>query len=139
MCFICNMIYFRVPLICFKSYQDPNYYQHTRLYSVTCRIILWCIKLVVILRAQRLEKSLLEISRFNLSTNFVGLHKFHFIEQKSFWPNEPIHMVWYIRYFSQCLEVSKCVFIWNMIYTRVHLICFKIYQIANFDQLTRQF
>jgi hypothetical protein len=35
----------------------------------------------------------------------------HFGELKMrFLPNAPIHIVWYIRYIFDCLEVSKCVF-----------------------------
>jgi hypothetical protein len=52
-------------------------------------------------------------------------------------PTAPIHILWYIRNVFDCLEVSKCVFIWDMIYMFVPLICFKSYQHTNFSQLTR--
>jgi hypothetical protein len=58
------------------------------------------------------EKSLLEISRFNLSTDFVGLLKMHFGELKMrFFPTAPIHIVCYIQNIFDCLEVSEYVFI----------------------------
>jgi hypothetical protein len=77
-------------------------------------------------------------SRINLSTDFCGLPKVHFGELKMcFLPTAPIHMLWYIWYFFNCLEVSKCVFICNMIYIRVPLICFISHHQPNFNQLTR--
>jgi hypothetical protein len=61
-----------------------------------------------------------------MSTEFGGVLKMHFCElQIRFLPTAPNHMVWYIRYIFDCLEVSKHVFIRNMIYIRVRLICFK--------------
>jgi hypothetical protein len=68
--------------------------------------------MVLILRTQRIEKSLLEISRFNLSTEFGGVLKIPFDDLKMrFFPTAPIHTVWYIKNILDCLEVSKCVFI----------------------------
>jgi hypothetical protein len=111
-----NMNYIRVPSICFKSYHHPNFYQITRLKSVTNRSFVWCINMVLILRTQTSVKSLLKISRFNLSKDFSGLLKMHFVELKmGFFPTAPIHIVCYIRNYFYCLEVIKCVFIWNMI------------------------
>jgi hypothetical protein len=136
--FIWNMIYIRVPVICFKSYQQPNFIQLTRQYSFICRLIFWYINMVLILRTQTVEKSLLEISRFNLSAEFVGVIKTHFGELKMrVVPTATIHKILYIRNIFECLEISKCVFIWNMIYISVHLICFKSYQHPNFYQLSR--
>jgi hypothetical protein len=61
---------------------------------------------------ERVEKSLLEISCLNLSTDFGGVLKMHFGELKmGFLPTAPIHILWYIRNVFDCLEVSKCVFI----------------------------
>jgi hypothetical protein len=62
--FIWNMIYIRVLLICFRSYQLPNFDQLTRLLSITCRFIDWHINMVLILRTQSVDKCLLEISTF---------------------------------------------------------------------------
>jgi hypothetical protein len=46
------------------------------------------------------EKGLLEIHRFNLSTDFGGVLKKQFVELKMrFLPTFPIRMVWYIRIF----------------------------------------
>jgi hypothetical protein len=68
--------------------------------------------MVLILRTQGVEKSLLEISRFNLSTNIVGVVKTNSGELKMrFLPTAPIHIVWYILKLFDFLEVSKCVFI----------------------------
>jgi hypothetical protein len=68
--------------------------------------------MALILRTQRLEKTLLEISRFNLSTDFGGVLKMNSGEVKMrFLPTAPILIVWYILIFFECLEVSKCVFI----------------------------
>jgi hypothetical protein len=48
--------------------------------------------MVLILRTQRIEKSLLEISQFNLSTEFGGVIKIHFGDLKMrFFPTAPIH------------------------------------------------
>jgi hypothetical protein len=49
-----------------------------------------------------------------------------------FFSTAPIHIVWSIRNILDCLEDSKCVFIWNMIYFRVPPICFKSYLHPNF-------
>jgi hypothetical protein len=93
---------------------------------------------VLVLRTQRVEKILLEISRFNLSSHFGGVPKMHFSELKMrFMQKSPIHIVCYIRIFFDFLEVSKCVFIWNMIYIRVPPISFRSYLHPNFYQLTR--
>jgi hypothetical protein len=68
--------------------------------------------MVLILRTQRVEKSLLEICTFNLSTDFGGILKMHFGElKKRFLTTASIHFEWYIRNILDCLEVSKCVFI----------------------------
>jgi hypothetical protein len=132
------MNYIRVPPTCFKRYHHPNFYQLTRLESVTYRLFVWCINMVLKLWTQRVEKSLMEISRFNLSTDFGGVLKTHFGKlKKRFLTTAPIHIVWYIQIIFDCLEVSKCVFIWNMIYILVPPICFKRYLHPNFYQLTR--
>jgi hypothetical protein len=89
--------------------------------------------MVIILRTKKLEKSLLEISRFNLSKDLSGLLNMHFGEVKiCFIPTAPIHIVCYIRNFFNCLEVSKCVLIWNMIYIRVPIVCFKTYHHTSY-------
>jgi hypothetical protein len=93
--------------------------------------------MVLILRTQRLVISLLEISRFNLSKDFSGLLQMHFGELKMhFIPTAPIRILCYIRNSFDCLEFSKCVFIWNMIYYRCPLVCLKSYHHRNIDQLT---
>jgi hypothetical protein len=72
--------------------------------------------MVLILKTQSVEKSLLEISRFNLPTDFGGVLNMHSGELKMrVLPTPPIQIVCYIRNFFDCLEVSKCVFIRNMI------------------------
>jgi hypothetical protein len=51
--------------------------------------------MVLILRTQGVEKSLLEISRFNLSTDLFGVLKMNSGELKMrFLPTAPIHIVW---------------------------------------------
>jgi hypothetical protein len=61
-----------------------------------------------------------------MSKDLAVVLKKHSGELKNrFMATAPNHMVWYIRYFFDCLEVSKYVFIRNMIYMRVRLICFK--------------
>jgi hypothetical protein len=135
--FIWYMIYIRVPLICFKGYLPTNFEQLTRMLSFSCRFIVWYINMVFILRNQRVQKSLLEISQVNLSTDFGGVLMMHSGELKMrFLQSVPIHIVWYILNFFHCLDVNKCVFICNIIYIRVPLICFKIYQHQNYYQLT---
>jgi hypothetical protein len=68
--------------------------------------------MVFILRTQKVEKSLLELSRFNLSTDLGGILKMHFGELKMrFMATAPIHIVCYKQNFFDCLEVSKYVFI----------------------------
>jgi hypothetical protein len=122
------MNYIHVPPICFKRYHQPNFYHLTWLYSVTYRSFVWCINMVFILRTQMVVKSHLEITRFNLSKDLSGLLKMLFGELRMrFLPTAPIHIVCYIQNFFDCLEVSKCVFIWNMIYIRVPLVCLKSY------------
>jgi hypothetical protein len=50
--------------------------------------------MILILRNQRVEKSLLEISWFNLSTDFGGVIEMHFGElKKRFLTTAPIHKV----------------------------------------------
>jgi hypothetical protein len=84
------------------------------------------------------RKAYWKLTRFNLPTDFGGVQKMHFGELKMcFLPTAPIHIVWYIRKGFDCLQVSKCVFIWNMIDIRFPLICFKSYHHPNFDLLTR--
>jgi hypothetical protein len=57
------------------------------------------------------EKSQLEIYRINVSTDFSGVLKMHFGEvKKRFFPTAPIHILWYLRYDLDCLEVTKSVF-----------------------------
>jgi hypothetical protein len=103
-----------------------------------CWFFVWYIIMVLILRTQSVEESLLEISRFNLSTGFGSVIKTYFGElKKRLLTTAPIHIVWYIRIIFDCLEVSKCVFISNMIYIRVPPICFKSYLHTNFYQITR--
>jgi hypothetical protein len=66
--------------------------------------------MVLILKTLRLEKSLQEIYRFNVSTEFDGLLKMYSVELKMrFLPTAPIHIEWYIRTFFDCLGVIKCV------------------------------
>jgi hypothetical protein len=68
--------------------------------------------MVLILRTQNAVKSLLVISRFNMSTDFGGDIKMHFGELKMpFILTVPIHIECYIRNDFEYLEVSKCVFI----------------------------
>jgi hypothetical protein len=56
--------------------------------------------MVFILRAQKLMKSLLVISRFNMLTEFGGVPKMHFGDLNMlFLPTAPIHIVCYIRFF----------------------------------------
>jgi hypothetical protein len=94
--FIWTMIYISVTRIRFESYVHPNFYQISRLKSVTYRSLVWYVNMVLILRTQKLEKSSLEISRFNLSTEYVGILKMHFGELKMrFYPTAPIHIVGY--------------------------------------------
>jgi hypothetical protein len=51
--------------------------------------------MVLILRTQREQQSLLEISRINLTTDFYGVLKMHSAELKMrFLPTAPIHIVW---------------------------------------------
>jgi hypothetical protein len=52
-------------------------------------------------------------------------------------PTAPIHILWYILNFLDIFEVSKCVFIWNIFYISVPLICFKYFQHQNFYQIPR--
>jgi hypothetical protein len=55
------------------------------------------------------EKSLLEISRFNVK-RFWWCNKNAFWGAKNaFFATAPIHIVWYIRKLFDCLGVSKCV------------------------------
>jgi hypothetical protein len=83
------------------------------------------------------RKAYWKFPAFNLSTDFCGVLKMHFGELKiRFLPNQPSHMVWFILNVFDCLELSKCVFIFNMIYIRVPLICFQNYQDPNFYQHT---
>jgi hypothetical protein len=90
--------------------------------------------MVVILSTQKVEKSLLEIYRSILSTDFLCVLKMHSGELKMrFLPTAAIHIVWYILIFFPFLEVSKCDFIWNMFYIPVPLICFKSYPHPHFD------
>jgi hypothetical protein len=132
------MIYIRVPFICLKTCQLPNCYQLTRLLSVTCRFIVWYINMVLIFRTQRVEKCLLEIFRFNRSTDFGGVLKMHCGELKvRFLQTAPTQIVWYIRNIFDCLEVNKCVFIWNMFYIRDLFNCFKSYRHNNIYLFTR--
>jgi hypothetical protein len=108
--YIWNM-YIRVPLICFKSYHLPNFDQLTRLSTFTCMFFVWFINMVRILRTWSVEKSQLEIYRFNVSTVFTGEFKMHFGElKKRFIPTAPIHILWYIRNVKGSLEVTKSVF-----------------------------
>jgi hypothetical protein len=105
------------PPICFKSFHHRYIYILTLLYLVTCSSFVWYINMVFILRTQRIEKSLLDISRFNLSTDFDCVLKIHFGELKMrFIPTAPFHKDCYIHKFFDCLEVSKCVLleIWNI-------------------------
>jgi hypothetical protein len=68
--------------------------------------------MVLILRTKGVEKSLLEISRYNLTTDFGGVIKMHSGQLKMrFLPTAPIHIVWYILNVFDFLEVSKYVFI----------------------------
>jgi hypothetical protein len=56
--------------------------------------------MVLILRTQKLENSLLEISRFNLLSDFGGVLKTHFGELKMrFLQTAPIRILWYIGNF----------------------------------------
>jgi hypothetical protein len=114
-----------------------NFYKLTRLQSVTYRFFVWYINMVLILTTQRVEKSLLELSRFNMSKDLGVVLKMHSGELKiRFMPTAPIHIISYTQNFFHCLQVSKCVFICNKISIRVPLICFKINHHQNFFQLT---
>jgi hypothetical protein len=54
--------------------------------------------MVFTLRTGRVEKSLLEIYGFNVSTDFGGVLKIHVGELKiRFMLTAPIHIVWFIR------------------------------------------
>jgi hypothetical protein len=67
----------------------------------------WYINMVLILRIWRVEKSLLEIYRINVSTEFGGVLKMLFCELKMrFLPTAPIHIVSYIWIFYDYLKVS---------------------------------
>jgi hypothetical protein len=80
--------------------------------------------MVLNLRSQGVAKSLLEISGFNLSRDFVGVLKTNFGElKKRFLKTAPIHILCYIQNFLECLEVCKYVFILNMILIHVPLFC----------------
>jgi hypothetical protein len=136
--FIWNVIYNRVPLVCCKKPSQLKFHHLTRLQSVTYTSLVLYINMVLILRTKKGEKSLLETSRFNLSTENGGIVKMHFGELKMrFFPTAPIHIICYIRNDFVCLEFSKCVFSWNMNYIRVPPIFYKSYPQRNFYQLTR--
>jgi hypothetical protein len=95
---IWNIIYIRVPLISFKRYHHPYFDQLIRLYSFTWRFYEGYKNMVHTLSTWRVEKILLEIYLFNVSTDFVGVLKMHLCEVKfRFMPAAPIHIVWYIR------------------------------------------
>jgi hypothetical protein len=130
------MIYIRLPLVCLNSYQHPNFDKLTLVLSVTCRFFDWYINMVFILRNQSVEKSLLEISRFNLSADFVGVLIMHFVElKKRFLLTAPIHLVWYILNILECLEVSKCVSHLKYVLHSCSSYCFKAYHHPNFINL----
>jgi ABC-type uncharacterized transport system permease subunit len=96
------------------------------------------INMVLILRTWRVEKSLLEIYRFNVLPDIGGVLKTHFGYLKlRFMSTAPIHIV---RCYETILTVERLVnvfSIWYMIYIRVPLIFFISNHHPNFDQLTR--
>jgi hypothetical protein len=62
------------------------------------------------------------IFRLNMSTDFGGVLRTQFGElKKRLLTTASFHMVWYLRIIFDFLEVSKSVFIRNMIYIRVPL------------------
>jgi hypothetical protein len=136
--FILNIIYIRVPLFVSKAITTQIWINLPYWRRLHEGFFVWYINMVLILRTQCVEKSLLESSRFNLSTDFGGVLKTHFGKLKMrFIPTAPIHIVCYIQNFFDSLQVRKCVFIWNMFYIRVPRICFKGYFHPNFYQLSR--
>jgi hypothetical protein len=71
----------------------------------------WYINMILILRTWRVEKSLLEIYRVNVSTDVGGVLKTNFGELKiCFLPTAPIQIISYRRNILDYLEVSKHVF-----------------------------
>jgi hypothetical protein len=71
--------------------------------SLLCYILTW-----PYFEDPKLEKSLLEISRLNLSTEYGGILKMHFGELKLLIiPTDTNQIVCYIRNDFECLEVSK--------------------------------
>jgi hypothetical protein len=68
--------------------------------------------MVLILRTQGVEKNLLEISRYNLTTDFVCVLKMKSAEAiMRGITSSPIQIPWYILNVFDFLGVSKCVFI----------------------------
>jgi hypothetical protein len=96
------------------------------------------IKMVLIFRTWSLEKRLLEIYRFNVLTDIVGVIKTNLGELKiRFILTASIHIVRYIRNYFHCWEVSK-----GFLYLKYYLhscssYFFKSYHLSTFDQLTR--
>jgi hypothetical protein len=124
--FICNMIYIHVPLICFKTLSTQisiNLLDCTRLQvGFLSDVLTW-----YLFWGPKVDESLQEVTRFDLSTDFGGVLILHSGELLiRFLPTAAIRIVWHIRNFFGCLEVSKYVFICNMIYIRVPLLVSKV-------------
>jgi hypothetical protein len=79
--------------------------------------------MVFILKTQEVEKSPLEISRYNLTTYFAGVLEMHSGQLKFFFfaKRSNSRIMVHTKFFD-CLEVSKCVFIINMFYIRVPIL-----------------
>jgi hypothetical protein len=83
----------------------------------------WYINMVLILRTQRIEKSLLEISRLNLSTEFGGVQKCILASWNCVF-SQPLQFRSYATY-ETILTVQRLInvfLIWNMYYTRFLLL-----------------
>jgi hypothetical protein len=112
MCFYLKYDLYSCSSCLFKKLSPPKLRSTYSTVVGYMQFFLWYINMVLILRTQRVEKSLLEISRFNLSTDFVGVLKTHFGKLKNrLLTTAPIRIVWYIRIIFDFLEVSKWVFI----------------------------
>jgi hypothetical protein len=98
------------------------------------RSFAWYINMVF-LRTQSVEKSLLENSRFNLSTHFGDVLKMLFGELKLSNSNRSnSHSMLYTKIFD-CLVVSKCVSHLKYVLHSCSSYCFKTYHQPNFIKL----
>jgi hypothetical protein len=94
---------------CTTRYGHFNHDKLIRVESSPVRYVTWNNNIVLILRTWRVDKSVLEIYRLSVSTDFVGGLKMHFGELKMrILVTAPIESVWYIRNVFECLEGSKC-------------------------------